>query len=73
MTVREFIDILKTLDQERNIWLVFDRFEYQNFLIENLGIDDAPRANSFKFPDYMKRGLDESNYPKDGDYFIDAY
>lgn len=73
MTVRELIDLLKSLDQDRNIWLVYDRYSYQFIDIDVLGLEGVCKADSFKLPSYMEHGLDVSKFPKDGDYFIDAF
>lgn len=69
MKVKELVDFLQSLDQDKNIFLVYDRFEFQPPDVDVLSEKDL---SYFRLPDYM-RDCPKDELPSVGDYFFDAY
>lgn len=70
MLVKELVEFLKTLDQDKNIFLVYDRFEFQ---APDVDVLTEKELEDFSIPDYLLKTTPENELPHIGDYFFDAY
>lgn len=74
MKVRELIERLKTLDQERGIWILYDGGNYDDHAYSNGLFPPIPDDIAKKpLEEYcIERGFDEEDIVREGDYIINA-
>lgn len=69
MKVRDLVNFLQSLDQDKNIFLICD-FDILQPQVDILSESDL---SDLKFSDYLSMSLSDDELPQAGDYFFDAY